>query len=113
MKKLLLRFTIIHPGDNEDEVLTSKVTLKVVLDEEKMLRNKFIEMRHFSDEESICTAITLYVESYEIKEKKFTDITKNYFQLDSHKSISGIYFVHLYAFGKNTELQMEFPEILS
>jgi hypothetical protein len=112
MKKYLLRFTIIHRDDKVDKILTSKITLKVVLDEEKMSGNKFIEMHHFGDEERICTAITLHVESYEIKEKKFIGNIAHCFQLDAHKSISGVYFVHLYAFGKDTELQMEFPEVL-
>ena len=113
MKKYLLTFTIDHYGRYVKERLTSKIVVKVVLDEVKRKDEKeFIEVSNRMDElGSPSSIVILYVESYEVLKKTFNRYTDKVFKLNVYENNEGGYCMELTTRGEHVQLKIGFLEL--
>lgn len=98
-----------------DDELTSKVTIKIVVDDERSKEKKpFSEtINYFDGLEQICIT-TLYIKSYEIIEKEFNDSTKFNFELEGYyDSVENCHCLQLSTKGLSSTLQMQIPEVIN
>ena len=104
----LLNFTIEHHGCNSVERLTTKLTLKVELDEERVNKDlPFIEVDDYVDKDNNpCSSTFLYVKSYELVELHENAYTHSCLELRAHGI--GVEF----RLQKGTVLRVGYPKIV-